>query len=111
MRKCNQICYWHFFNKAAHFKIGLMTFENYSGCTGDGIFIVAQTRAIGRSHFLETAAGLSDDIRQTKAATDFYQLAPRHNYVFTARQSCDREHYGGGIVVDGNSRLAAGDER
>ncbi|CPR71833.1 Uncharacterised protein [Salmonella enterica subsp. enterica serovar Bovismorbificans] len=79
-----------------------------------GIFIyrltvIFRVRPVGGAHFMQRTARLAHNIRNTKRAADFDQLATRNHHLFAA--GCRRQHqqYRRRIVIDDTGVLRPGD--
>ena len=64
-------------------------------------------RSIGRPDFAQNRAALGHHIGQSKRSANLDHLAARHYHFASLGERVEREHDGGGVVVDDGSRLGA----
>src|SRR6266704_1431130 len=66
----------------------------------DRVFVVGETRAIGGADLAEDCATLFHDLGDSKAVSDFDELAARDDDFAAASKSREGDQDGGGAIVD-----------
>ena len=83
-----------------------MHLHQQRGALVDGVFVVVQMGAVGGAYLHQTRTGAFHHVGHAEGTADFDQFAPRDDHFAPARQRCQREQHGRGIVVDHGSRFS-----
>ena len=89
--------------------VARMHFQQQCSLGRDDFGEIFQVGAVGRSDFLEPAAGTRHDVRHAERAADLHQLAARHHDFLAQAQRVQGQEHGRGVVVDHGCRLGAGE--
>ena len=85
-----------------------MHLEQCSCSVTDGCTIVFYSRAIGRADFDDLTARSTENIGDSKRATDLHQLASRHDDLAAVGNRREGEDQSGGVVVGDQGAFASG---
>ena len=86
-----------------------MDLEEQRRVRPDGLGVVAQVRAIGRTHLAQAGPAPQHDVGDAELPADLDQLAPRHHDLAAAGQRLEGQEDGRGVVVDDQRVLGAGE--
>ena len=75
----------------------------------DRLGVVAQVRAIGGADLAQHGAAAPHDVGDAELAADLDQLAARDDDFLAVGQRLERQQHGGGVVVDDQRVLGAGE--
>jgi hypothetical protein len=97
------------FGEADNAKVAGMDAHEGAGVFADGRRVVVEAGAVGGADLAQAGAGGGHDLGQSKAAADLDELSAGHDDLAIAREGVEREHGGGGVVVDDKGGFASGE--
>ena len=108
----SEFCQGRLLGEADDAEIGGVNAEDGGGVLGDGVGVVGGSGAVGGADFDERGPGVAEDVGDAEAAADLDGLSAGDDH-FTSRRvggavSGHGEVEGGGVVVDGDAGLSAG---
>ena len=95
--------------EADHPVVGGVDLQQQRRVGGDRLGVIAQVRAIGGPHLAQYGPAAPHDVRDAELAADLDQLAARDDDFLAVRQRLERQQHGGGVVVDDQRVLGAGE--
>ena len=82
--------------------------QQHGGFRADGPLVVGGACPVRRSHLDEACARAREHVGNAEAVADLDQLAARDEHLAAFRERSQRQQHGGGVVVDDERRLGAG---
>jgi hypothetical protein len=95
--------------EADHREVRAMDLEQERGGRPDRALVVGALGLVGGADLAQDRARQRQDLRDAERAADLDQLAARHDHLAAGGQRGQRQHGGGGVVVDDAGRLGAAD--
>src|SRR6266566_7695971 len=89
-------------------EVRLVDAEDDGGLRSDRALVVGRARPVRRSDLDETRPGARQDVRDPEAVADLDQLTAGDDDFPSLRERREREKDGGGVVVDDQRSLGAG---
>src|SRR5262245_60437651 len=90
-------------------EVGLVHPKEHSGLGPDRLLVVGHARSVRRSHLDQTSTRARENVRYPEPVADLDQLAPRDDDLPPFRQGGERQQDRGGVVVDDECGLGAGE--
>ena len=94
--------------EADHAEVGLVDAQERGRPLADRSLVVGEPRAVGRAHLDELRARAREDVGDAEAVADLDQLPAGDDHLASLGQRGEREEDGGGVVVDDERGLRAG---
>ena len=91
-----------------HAEVRLVDPQERRSAVGEGVLEVGEPRPVRRADLDEGCTGARQDVRDPEAVADLDQLSAGDDHLPALRQGGDGEQDGGGVVVDDDRRLRAG---
>ncbi len=85
-----------------------MDFHDHRGARSDGFREIFQMGPVRRADLDQLRARPRHDVGNAERAADFDQLAPGHGHFLAAREAVQRQHHGGGVVINDGRGLRPG---